>query len=345
MLAAVMRNSELVVDQVPEPKPGPGQVLVDVIACGICGSDLHALKHADKLIASAEAASPDDLAAQAFRMDLKKDVVMGHEFSCRVVELGDGVTNVKTGDVVVSMPVIIAQQGIGAIGYNNDFPGGYAERIVLSAMLCLPVPEGLDPRHAALTEPMAVGLHAVMKSGIKKGESALVLGCGPVGLACIAALKLEGIEQIVGADFSPARRKLALTMGATEVVDPKEASAIKSLDATKPLVIYEAVGVPGMISQAMKDAPRGARILVVGVCMEDDVIQPAMGINKELNIQFVLGYTPEEFTRTLGYIADGSIDVAPLITGEVGIAGVPQAFRDLANPEVHAKILVEPALR
>ena len=118
----------------------------------------------------------------------------------------------------------------------------------------------------------------------------------------------------------------------------------KSVDATKPLVIYEAVGVPGMISQAMKDAPRAARILVVGVCMEDDVIQPAMGINKELNIQFVLGYTPEEFSRTLGYIADGSIDVAPLITGEVGIAGVPQAFRDLADPEQHAKILVVPAL-
>jgi threonine dehydrogenase-like Zn-dependent dehydrogenase len=334
-----------VVEEIPEPKAGPGQVLVDVIACGICGSDLHALKHADKLIASAEAAAPEDMAGAAFRMDLKKDVVMGHEFSCRVVEVGDGVTNVKPGDVVVSMPVIITQQGIGAIGYNNTFPGGYSERIVLSAMLCLPVPESLDPRHAALTEPMAVGLHAVMKSGIKKGESALVLGCGPVGLACIAALKLEGIEQIVGADFSPARRKLALTMGATDVVDPKEAPAIKSVDATKPLVIYEAVGVPGMISQAMKDAPRAARILVVGVCMEDDVIQPAMGINKELNIQFVLGYTPEEFSRTLGYIADGSIDVAPLITGEVGIAGVPQAFRDLANPEAHAKILVEPGIR
>ena len=86
------------------------------------------------------------------------------------------------------------------------------------------------------------------------------------------------------------------------------------------------------------------RILVVGVCMENDAILPIIGINKELAIQFVLGYTPEEFNRTLGYIASGSIDVAPLITGEVGIAGVPDAFRTLASPDAHAKILVEPAL-
>jgi threonine dehydrogenase-like Zn-dependent dehydrogenase len=99
-----------------------------------------------------------------------------------------------------------------------------------------------------------------------------------------------------------------------------------------------------MIEQAMKDAPPQSRILVVGVCMERDEIWPMNGIAKELNIQFALGYTPQEFTDTLYAIADKRIDVAPLITGEVGIAGVPQAFRDLADPEQHAKILVEPAL-
>jgi 2-desacetyl-2-hydroxyethyl bacteriochlorophyllide A dehydrogenase len=336
-----MRNKELVIDDVPVPAPGPGQVLADVIACGICGSDLHALKFADKLISTAEASGAP------FVMDLKKDVVMGHEFSARIVEVGAGVTNVKVGDVVVSMPVIISAEGFGAIGYNNTYPGAYSEQIVLSAMLCLPVPDGLDPRHAALTEPMAVGLHAVAKSGIKPGESALVLGCGPVGLAVIAALRLEGIDTIVASDFSPARRALATTMGAHVTVDPKEDPAISAWQkaaGTKPVVIYEAVGVPGMLDQAIKDAPRGGRILVVGVCMEDDVIRPAIGINKELSIQFVLGYTPEEFTRTLGHIAEGRIDVSPLITGEVGIAGVPQAFEDLANPEAHAKILVMPAL-
>jgi 2-desacetyl-2-hydroxyethyl bacteriochlorophyllide A dehydrogenase len=342
MRAAVMRNRQIVVDDVPSPSPGPGQVLAGVIACGICGSDLHALRHADKLIASAEASGAP------FLMDLDRDIIMGHEFSARVVEVGAGVSNVAPGDIVVSMPVLVtAQGGFAAIGYSNDYPGGYAQQMLLTAPLCLKVPDGLDPRHAALTEPMAVGLHAVVKSGITAGETALVMGCGPVGLATIAALRLEGIDPIVAADFSPARRKLALHMGAHVAVDPREQPAIEAsreAGGLKPLVIYEAVGVPGMLDQAMKDAPRNGRILVVGVCMETDAIQPAIGINKELTVQFALGYTPEEFSRTLASIAEGRIDVAPLITGEVGITGVLQAFRDLANPDSHAKILVEPAL-
>ena len=348
MRAAIMRNSQLVIDEIADPTPGPMQVLADVIACGICGSDLHALQHADKLIAAAAAASGDVSAEQsAFAMDLKKDVVMGHEFCARVTQVGPGVTNVAPGDAVVSMPVMAVGASIAAIGYSNTFNGGYSERLLLFAPLCVKIPDGLDPRHAALTEPMAVGVHAVAKSGIAPGDTALVLGAGPVGLAVIAGLRLAGIDSIVASDFSPARRKLAEHMGAHVTVDPRETPAIEASrkhGGPKPLVIFEAVGVPNMLAGAMKDAPRGGRILVVGVCMEDDTVQPAMGINKELTIQFALGYTPDEFNRTLGYIADGSIDVAPLITGEVGVAGVPQAFKDLANPEAHAKILVMPSL-
>jgi len=341
MRAAVMRNKTMVVDEVPDPTPGPGQVLVETIACGICGSDLHALLHADKLIESAR------ISGTPFVMDLGHDVVMGHEFSARVIELGAGVTNLKTGDVIVSMPVVLNAGGVAAIGYSNIFPGGYAERMLLTAALCLPVPEGLDPRHAALTEPMAVGLHAVAKSGIAPGDSALVLGCGPVGLAVIAALKIAGVEPIVAADLSEMRRALATSLGAHEVIDPRQESAIEAwqrVDGARPLVMFEAVGVPGMLDRAMRDAPRSARILVVGVCMETDSIWPIVGVNKELSIQFALGYTPDEFSRTLRYIAGAEIDVAPLITGEVGIAGVPDAFRALASPDAHAKILVEPAL-
>jgi 2-desacetyl-2-hydroxyethyl bacteriochlorophyllide A dehydrogenase len=341
MRAAVMRNKELVVTEIPDLTPGPGQVLVETVACGICGSDLHALKFPEKLI---EAAGGSEA---PFIFDITKDVVMGHEFCGRVIETGAGVTNVAPGDLVVSIPVLISAEGIAAIGYSNVYPGGYAERMLLSGMLCTKIPDGLDPRHAALTEPMAVGLHAVNKSGIKPGDAALVLGCGPVGLAVIASLRLAGIEPIVAADFSSVRRALAKTMGAHECVDPKQELAIdawRRVDGKRPLVIYEAVGVPGMIDRAMRDAPRLARLLVVGVCMETDAIWPMMGINKELTVQFALGYDPMEFNTTLLAIADGRIDVAPLITGEVGIAGVPDAFRALASPDTHAKILVEPAL-
>jgi len=341
MRAAVMRRKQLFVEEIPEPRVAPGLVLAEVVACGICGSDLHALQHTDQMIAAAKASGSPG----AFDPD--QGVVMGHEFCARVIEPGPGVTNVQPGDTVVSIPVMITPEGMTTVGYSNVYNGGYAERLLLMGALCIKVPDGCDPRHAALTEPMAVGAHAVARSGIKPGDAALVLGCGPVGLATIAALRLAGIEMIVAADFSTKRRELARTMGAHEAVDPRQEPAIEAwrrIDGTRPLVIYEAVGVRGMIDQAMRDAPPQSRILVVGVCMETDEIWPMMGIGKELNIQFVLGYTPQEFADTLAAIAEGRLDVAPLITGEVGIAGVPQAFRDLADPEQHAKILVEPAL-
>ncbi|MEX0786168.1 MAG: zinc-binding dehydrogenase [Dehalococcoidia bacterium] len=345
MRAAVMRKDHLVVDEVPEPEPGPGQVLVETLACGICGSDLHFLQHAERL-----AAMPVEGTAEQ-RFDPARDLVMGHEFCAKVVGLGTGVTNLQAGDVVVSIPAIVSGEGFTTVGYSHDYPGGYGERMVLMAPICIKVPDGLDPDLAALTEPMAVGLHAVAKSAIQPGEAAVVLGCGPVGLAAIAALRLAGIEPIVAADFSPARREHALKLGAHQAVDPKVEPAVEAwqrIDGAKPLVIFEAVGVPGMLDQAMRAAPRSAtrsaRILVVGVCMEDDTIWPLMGINKELTIQFALGYTPDEFSRTLGYIADGTLDIAHLITDRVGIAGVPGAFEALANPDDHVKILVKPAL-
>jgi threonine dehydrogenase-like Zn-dependent dehydrogenase len=217
--------------------------------------------------------------------------------------------------------------------------------MLLSAPMLLEVPNGLDFRHAALTEPMAVGLHAVNKSGIKPGEGALVLGCGPVGLAVIGALRLKGIDAIVATDFSPARRALASTMGATEVVDPAAEPAFDAwmrAGGGKPLVCFEAIGVPGIIDSVLRDAPHSTRLVVVGVCMETDRINPFFGISKELNVQFCLGYDPMEFAGTLRSIAEGELDVAPLITGEVDLDGVPGAFEALATPDEHCKILVTP---
>ncbi len=341
MRAAVMRGKQLVVDDVPEPEPGPGQVLVETLACGICGSDLHCLKYPEQLIEAGRASGAP------FIFDVERDVVMGHEFCAKVVELGPGAAGVEPGDVIVSIPVLLTPDGVTGIGYSNDYPGGYGERMVLSAALCLKVPGHLDPAKAALTEPIAVGLHAVAKSGIATGQSALVLGCGPVGLAIIAALRRAGVESIVAADFAPARRDLAVRMGAQEAVDPRQEPAIdawRRLDGARSLIIYEAVGVPGMIDQAMRDAPRNSRILVAGVCLETDTLWPALGITKELSLQFVLGYSGEEFAAALEAIAGGEIDVAPLITGEVGIADTPKAFEELATPGAHAKILVRPDL-
>jgi threonine dehydrogenase-like Zn-dependent dehydrogenase len=347
MRAAVLRQGSIVVrDDVAEPVPATGQVLVQVKACGICGSDLHFAKHGASMLAlGEEMAGAGGVGAGANGVDLAKDVFMGHEFSAEVLEAGPDTQAPAAGTIVTSLPVLLGRSGVQAIVYSNEVLGGYGERMLLSAPLLMPVPNGLDPAHAALTEPMAVGLHAVNKSRIKKGEGALVLGCGPVGLAVIAAMKQQGIDTIVAADFSPARRQLALTMGATEVVDPAvepSFEAWRRIGGAKQCVVFEAIGVPGIIGSAFRDAPHGSRIVVVGVCMEPDTIVPFFGISKELNVQFVLGYDPMEFGASLRSIAEGEIDVAPMITGTVDLDGVPGAFDELGNPERHCKILVEP---
>jgi len=358
MRAAVMRSQRLVVADLPLPEPGPGEVLVKTLACGICGSDLHALKHAERFVEVSRRAG------SAFVMDLSRDVVMGHEFCAEIVDHGPATSKtLPVGTRVCSRPGLIRASGPLTVGYSNDTPGGYAEYMRLTEALLLEVPNGLPSEQAALTEPMAVGLHAVAKARLEPDDAPLVIGCGPVGLAVIAALRLSGARPIVAADFSSRRRDLATALGADIVVDPaattpwqswreaavwRDASRAPALPPwiagppLRPAVVFECVGVPGVLDQIMAAAPKGSRLVVVGVCMEPDTIYPMLGISKELNLQFVLGYTPAEFAATLRHIADGKIPTTPLITGKVGIEGVAGAFEALASPERHAKILVEP---
>lgn len=336
MRAAIFRGGDIVVDTLPEPKPAQGQVLVKTLACGICGSDLHAAKHAHRMV---------DISRRAGRlpMDLSRDVVMGHEFCCEVIDYGPGTEKkVKPGTRVCAMPVMLEADGPRGMGYSNAYVGGYAEQMLLAAPLLLEVPNGLSTEHAALTEPLAVGVHAVEKGTLKGDETPLVVGCGPVGLAVIVALRLKGIRPIIAADFSPKRRELAVRMGADIVIDPAKEDAYVKLAPGKRVALFECVGVPGIIQQMMEKAPRDARIVVVGVCMESDTIEPMFGIVKELSLQFVLGYTPEEFARSLRLLADGQVDAPSLITAKVGLEGVKGAFAELGNPERHTKILVEP---
>lgn len=339
MRAAVLSGGRMVYrDDVPEPIPGPGQVLVAVKACGICGSDLHFAAHGQDILDLTEQMSGFS-GVGGMGVDLNHDVYMGHEFSAEVIEAGPDTQTHPAGTLVTSIPVLLSGRAFAPIVYSNTVLGGYAERMLLSAPLLLEVPNGLDPRRAALAEPLAVGMHAVNKSSITPGEAALVLGCGPIGIAVIAALAGRGVETIVAADFSPARRELAATVGAHQVVDPGDGSAF---DSCTPAVVFEAVGVPGVIDDALRRVPAGTRIVVVGVCMQADTLHPFFASAKELSIQFVLAYDPTEFAAALRAIAEGDIDVAPLITGEVGLDGVGGAFDELADPGRHCKILVTP---
>ncbi len=338
--AVVARDRRLVVDDVADPVPQAGEVLVAVRACGICGSDLHTLEHSDHLVEVGAALGADT------GFDPRHDYVLGHEWSAEVLELGpDAVGPARVGDLVVSVPYLLRGDAMLPLGFTNDAPGGFAERMVLTAALCVPVPNGLDHRRAALTEPMAVGLHTIERAGLREGDAAVVIGCGPIGLAIITWLAARGVEPIVAGDFSPERRALATQVGAHEVVDPREEPVVdvwRRVDGLRPLVLFEAVGVPGMLDQAVFDAPTRSRIVVAGVCMQPDTFRPLIAVVKELDLHFVYAYGPEEFSSTLRAIAEGAIDVSPLVTGTVGFDGVADAFTRLREVEHHVKILVEP---
>ena len=356
MRAVIARQGTLVCEEVAELTPKPGEVLVKTLCCGICGSDLHALHHLDDMVAqSQKAGAPPG-------MDPKKDVIFGHEFCAEVLDYAPGdAKRLKAGTRVVSMPVIFGPAGYAAIGYSNTYPGGFAERMLVSDALLLEAPNGLTSQQAAMTEPFAVGAHAAGRAALDEDSAALVIGCGPVGLAVIASLKARGYGPIAAADFSPARRAMAERMGADIVVDPAKESphgkwaemgvAVTGAEqmmtrmmgrVPRRAIIFECVGVPGVIQSLMEACPPGSQIIVAGVCMQPDTIEPFIAISKQIDFRFVLGYTPEEFAATLSDIAEGRIDVAPVITSAVGLAGVAKAFTDLADPERQVKIVVEP---
>lgn len=189
--------------------------MLDVLGCGICGSDLHAKDHADDLTEVMSRIGYPDF------MRRDTPTVMGHEFCGEIAELGGKAPkSLRVGMTVVSFPLVRAHGGVHLTGLSPLAPGGYAQRVVAEASMSFVVPNGLPSEIAALTEPMSVALHAVRRSEVKRRDTAIVLGCGPVGLAVICQLKALGVGTIVASDFSAGRRALATRCGADVVVDP-----------------------------------------------------------------------------------------------------------------------------
>lgn len=379
MKAVVCQNETLAVTELPEPEPGRGQVLLRVLRCGICGSDLHLQHHCDHMSALARRVG------YPYFPQASDAVVYGHEFCGEILDHGPRTSRkLKPGTRVCAVPLLRRDDRIDMIGLSATSPGAYAERIVVQEALMEPIPNGLSDDLAALTEPMAVALHAYRRSQIRKSEVAVVIGCGPVGLAVICMLKAHGVRTVIASDYSPGRRALAAKCGADVVLNPAEDSPFSNwkqhghlpgLDQLMELgvsmreqlgrlpgpwwhvwrlaekaglgpkrpVVFECVGVPGLLNQLLDSAPIMSRIVVVGVCMEKDAIEPALAINKEIELRFVLGYSPLEYRDALHLLAEGKVRGEPLVTGVVGLDGVEQAFADLGNPERHAKILIDPS--
>jgi threonine dehydrogenase-like Zn-dependent dehydrogenase len=380
MKAVTCCRGALAVNDLPEPVPGPGHLLVEVRRAGICGSDLHVRTQADGLADLMREIGYHDL------MRSEEEIVLGHEFVAEVVERGPGTKgHLPVGTPVVSLPLLRQGADVHPTGLSARAPGAFAERMLVQESLTLRVPNGLPDEVAVLTEPMAVGWHAVNRGEVGRKDVAVVIGCGPVGLAVVTLLKGRGVRTVVASDPSSGRRALATACGADVVVDPASDSpydaastghlttapaaltaavdgietmarlpvpwwhtwrVLEKVGVTIPKapVVFECVGIPGMLDQVITGAPLFSRVVVVGVCMGDDTVRPSMAINKEIDLRFVLGYTPLEFRDTLHALADGRVGVTPLVTGVTGLAGVADAFDVLGRAERHAKVLVDPAL-
>lgn len=335
MKAVIRRSGRLVCDEIDDPVPGPGQVLLKVRACGVCGSDLHAFSH------GAELAELGRRVGARHILEPDRDLVFGHEICGEVLAYGPGVAAAApVGARVVALPRATGPDGPETVGLSHRFAGGYAERVVVDAANLVPVPDGVSDAEAAMTEPFAVGLHAVNRAGLEAGAQALVIGCGPVGLAVIAALKVKGAGRIVAADFSPERRAAALAMGADAAVDPEAASPYAGLSAGA--AIFECVGVPGVIQQIVAGAPAGARVTIVGVCVVEDRFLPYQALSKELTLAFSSAYTLDEFRETLTHIANGRIDARRAVTSVIGRDGAAAAFAELTGRHAQVKVVIEP---
>jgi threonine dehydrogenase-like Zn-dependent dehydrogenase len=333
MRAMVLRGTNLAIEEIERPSPGPGQVLVKMRACGICGSDLHFAKYREQNQAIERAARGQPPVAPG----ASRPIVMGHEFVAEVVEPGPAAGDWKPGTRVVGTPWMMDERdprGRVTIGLSARYPGGYGEYALMASDLMLAVPDSLPDTAAALVEPCAVGLHAVREAKVAPEETVLVMGAGPIGLGTLLWLKASGVRHVAVSDFAAPRRELAASLGADMVLNPAEENVGARLRETvgAPRVVFECVGVGGTLQAAMDLADVRSRIIVVGVCMTGDEIRPMVGINKHLTLQFSSAYTPEEIADSLQGIANGTINPAPMVTRTVHLDELPATFEALGNP-------------
>ena len=324
-----------VVDKV-EPEPGPGEVVVAVERCGICGTDLH-LRASGLLPAGA---------------------VLGHEFGGTVVVAAPDGDGPPEGALVAVLPArrcgtceqcaagrsnlcaLQLQSSIG-LGWRD---GGYAERVLAPASSCHPLPAGSSPAVAALAEPYAVALHAVARSRVAHNPdlSVAVLGAGSVGLMCVAALTAAGVTRVAVAEPRPGRAEAARAMGAASVED---AGDVKRALGKPADVVFEATGAAAVPGVAVETAAVGGQVLLLGAGVPGgQVPMPAVvWVVKEVDVVPSIAYTGTEFADAVAAVARGAVDAVLARSQHRPLAEADLAFDALGRPDGPVKVLLDPS--
>lgn len=343
MKAAILHRGRIEVGDIAEPEPGPGQVLVRTHRCALCASDQHFLCSGHEIVSQSR-----KFGGAYSKINLDRPIVMGHEFVGEIVGYGkESRRPLRIGTRVTSIPIVVSGGQSSIIGYANELPGGFGEYMLLDENLMMAVPEDMPDDHAALIEPLAVGLEHARVGEPAPGDVPLVIGCGAIGLGVIAGLGLAGVGPIVAADLDPGRRTLAKKMGADIVVDPREVSPYGPLDGLgtgKPNLVYECVGKPGLLNQMILGVGNEARIVMGGYSLEPEQLYVPPAQNKKLRIYFARGEEPRDMRLAMEAIADGRIDVRPWLGPGIGLGGVAEALAKMSDPASPVRTVVDPRM-
>ena len=340
MRAAIYQASgkPLAIEVVPDPQPGPDQIIIEVAHAGICGSDLHVTEHGV----------------------IPSGVILGHEFAGTVVELGAGVSgDWKVGDRVTALPVQACREcdaceaGLPALcrsgrftGMTLEYPGAYARYVAARASMLQRLPAGVSFTDGAMVEPLAVAHHAVELAAISRGESVLVIGAGPIGAGVTLFARLAGAGHVIVSEPSARRRDIASRLGATALIDPAHedvAARCAAISGAPPQVVIECVGNPGLLQKALELAGIRGRVVVAGVCFSEDRIVPIVGLMKEVSVQFSQCYTERDFAAVIKAVAQGEARPAPMHSQTIGLTELPQCFEALRTNPGDCKVLIDPA--
>ncbi len=335
MKAAVYRGRRrLVVEEIPTPEPGPGQALVKVRCCAICGTDVHAYLYDAPPVGT----------------------VMGHEYCGTIAAVGAGVTRWREGDRVAggggmappgSVPSFKAPRfNYRTMGFDAKPVRAYAEYVLMEEWEPLPVPDGVSDDDAALCEPLAVAVHAVRRSALRLGDSVAVLGAGPIGLFCVQAARAAGAGKVVVSEPSAARAQAALALGADAVVDPKDGDPVEGALAhtggAGPDLVFDCAGAPSTLDQAMSMVRREGEVMLVALAWEPTPLLPVDWIAREINLATSFSTMPEDWLIALDLLRTGKARTGPMLSERSFIAldDIQAAFEALIRPSTQLQMVV-----